>query len=293
MDKTPKEVHQEIASKREKIFWPKEGYTKGDLLDYYENISKYILPHLKDRPLMLKRYPNGVEDKFFFQKRIPEFAPKWVPTIKRKDIDYMCANDLKSLLYIVNLGTIELHAFLSRGKKLSHPDYMVLDLDPENISFDHVIETAQAAHELLERINVAHFCKTSGKRGLHLYIPLGAKYPYAIADQFGRLLAQHIHEEVKSFTSLVRIPKKRQKKVYIDFLQNGEGKTMIAPYAVRALEGAPVSCPLDWKEVRRGLDPLDYTLKTMPKRLEKKGDIFMVLAKSVSLEKALKTLETH
>lgn len=245
---------------------------------------------------MIRRFPDGIEGNSFVQKEAPQFIPDWIQTVdiqhSEKSIHYMLANDIKSLLYIINLGAIEIHPFLSRYEHIDYPDYMVLDLDPEDMSFELVIEVALKIHRILDELEIDHYCKTSGKRGLHLYLPLHAKYSFESIDYFSKLLAQLLHDKMTDLTSLERNPKKRQKRVYIDYLQNGPTKTVICPYAVRALNEAPISSPLEWKELKKGLSPLDFTIKTFPARLKKKGDIFKnVLKKGIDIGACLRRLE--
>lgn len=306
VDKSPKSVAKEepneqtslqaIATHSEKVFWPKEGYTKGDLLNYYQEVSPYLLPFLKDRPAVLVRFPDGIEGKSFFQKEAPSYAPEWVKTVSiqhtGKTVHYILVQDLPSLLFTVNLGAIEIHHFLSRYTELDYPDYLVLDLDPVDLPFDAVVEVAQAAHKFLDHLGLDQGCKTSGKRGLHIYLPLGAKYEYKTVTEFAELLANFIHLSLPKLTSLERDPQKRKKRVYIDYLQNGKTKTVVAPYIVRAVEGAVVSTPLEWKEVKKGLDPTAFTIKTILPRLKKKGELFQEqLKQGIDIEACLKKLE--
>lgn len=284
------------VSNLEKIYWPKAGYTKGDLIDYTLSVSKWMLPHLKDRPITLKRYPEGIDGEMFYQKdtsslHLPEFV-KTVEIQQEKLMRYILIQNAETLEYVVNLGTIEIHPFLSRVKHLDSPDYLVVDLDPEDIAFEHVVETANAVHGLLESIDVPSYCKTSGGRGLHIFVPMHAKYSFEQVKQFGEVIASLVHDELPDITSLLRKPSQRQKKVYIDVYQNNRGQTLIVPYGVRGKPFAPVSTPLEWREVKKGLNPLDYTIKTVAKRVEKIGDIFKpVLGKGINLETALKKLE--
>lgn len=289
------ETKKDFLTHQDKVFWPKEGITKGELVKYYESIAPILLPYLKDRPESLRRYPDGIEGKSFFQKNVTK-APKWIKTSSiehsGKIVNYMFIEDLDSLLYAINLGCIELHPFFSRIQSLQYPDFLVLDLDPENISFEAVIETARQIHTLLEDLEVPSVCKTSGARGLHICVPLQAKYTYDQAKQFAEILAHIVHDRLPSITSLKRSPKQRQKKVYIDYLQNNPGQTIAAPYSVRAKPGAPVSTPLEWREVKKGLDPLKFNLFNTKKRIEKKGDLFKpVLGKGISLLKVLKKID--
>lgn len=309
-DKKPKEVIHEIpvssfkqmikadtkVTNRDKIYWPKEKYTKGDLLDYYQSVSSFILPYLKGRPEVLHRYPEGISGKHFYQKDIASIAPNTMSTTTihhdETKATYLLIEDLNSLVYAVNLGCIELHPFLSRVNALKTPDYLVIDLDPQKASFEKVIETAQILHEILEEIGAKSYCKTSGKTGLHIYVPLGTRYTYDQALEFAHLISIIAHQRSPMYTSLDRSPTKREKKVYLDYLQNRFGQAIVAPYAVRPLPQAPVSTPLIWSEVKKGLDPFEFTIKTIGKRLKKLGDVFKgVLKEKIDLIKCLKQLE--
>ena len=319
IDKKPKEVKMELpqvvepkdaSSKKkskspqinfthpEKIYWPNEKYTKEDMLHYYQEVSPFLLPHLKNHPVTLRRYPDGIAGESFYQKDSSSLhLPDWIQTVtipqESRKVKYILIQDLPTLEYVLNLGAIEIHPFLSQAENLSNPDYMVIDLDPEDIPLDKVVEAAQVTHKLLDSIKVENVCKTSGKRGLHIFIPLQGKYNFEQAKQFGEILAAIINQQIPEFTSLERKPKNRQKKVYIDVYQNNLHQSVIAPYCLRALDGAPVSTPLDWKEVKKGLDPKKFNMKTVPERLKKlKKDLFKpVLGKGADLKAALKRLE--
>ena len=193
-----------------------------------------------------------------------------------------------TLVYLANLGCIELNPWHSRVQTLDQPDYLLLDLDPVEIAFAEVVEVAQAIRELLERVDAACCCKTSGKRGLHVFVPLGAKYDYDQARQFAEIIANLVHAQLPGSTSVVRSPAKRQRRVYLDFLQNRRGQTLAAPYSVRPNPGATVSTPLKWSEVRKGLDPANFTIRTIPKRLDKVGDPWKpVVGRGIDLEACL------
>lgn len=280
----------------EKIYWPEEGYSKGDLIDYYLKISKYILPHLAGRPENLFRQPDGISDKGFWHKNL-ETLPDWADYKKvfsesaNKIVNHLVCKDTASLIFMINLGCIEVNPWFSRIHSLDYPDFFVLDLDPEDIEFDKVVETAQTIKTILDEAGLTGFCKTSGSRGLHILIPLGAKYSYETAVTLAKIIATLAHKRLPDFTSLERDPAVRQKKVYIDFLQNGSGKTIAAPYCVRPKRGAPVSAPLKWKEVKPGLNPKDFNIISMPKRLEKIGDILAPLLKEeTSMKEAVENL---
>jgi bifunctional non-homologous end joining protein LigD len=282
-----------------KVFWPKEGYTKGDLVSYYRDVAAFVVPYLKDRPLSLLRHPNGIEGASFFQKDVSQQPPPaWVETVKiesdgkgGRDITYsLCQNEV-TLLYLANLACIELNPWASRVGSLDKPDYFYLDLDPEDVAFERVVETAQSVHKLLDKVGAPNFCKTSGKRGLHVYVPLGAQYEYGQVKQVAELIARVVHHQLPHTTSILRMPVHRQKRVYLDHVQNGRGKTLASAYTVRPWPGATVSTPLKWSEVRRGLDPSKFTMKTMRKRVDRVGDLWKgVLGPGIDLKSCLKRL---
>ncbi len=281
-----------------KVFWPDDGYTKADLVGYYDRIAPFLLPYIKDRPLVLTRYPDGIAGKSFFQKDAPEWTPAWVHTERvyskdaGRDIDYFVVNDRESLRYVVNLGTIPLHMWGSRIGSLERPDWLVLDLDPKGAPFTDVVKVARALHRLLEGIEMRSYVKTSGATGLHLLLPLGARYDYETVRTFARLLAVMGVEAEPGISTIVRPLRGREGKVYVDFGQNGHGQTIVAPFSVRPLPGAPVSCPLRWEEVTARLDPKRFTIKTAPARLEKLGDpVAPVLTERIDLAAALQRIE--
>jgi len=280
----------------DKIYWPDEGYTKGDVINFYYRMAPYILPYLKDRPQSLYRTPNGITKKGFYQKDVSSFAPDWVETYRiaaeEKEKHYLLCQNEETLVYMANLGCIEINPWLSRVQRPEFPDYLVIDLDPLEIDFAKVIETAQAVHAVLTKAQIPGFPKTSGATGLHIYIPLGAKYEFEIAREFARLIATLVHHEVPGFTSLERSPKKRKQKVYLDFLQNRSGQTLASVYSLRPREGATVSTPLRWEEIKPGLDPRDFTIKTIHRRLQKTGDLFKgVLGPGVDIAKCIEMLK--
>jgi bifunctional non-homologous end joining protein LigD len=306
VDKKPTQVKKEkteVAEKtalsltnESKVYWPKEKITKGDLLDYYRQVAPFLLPYTKKRPLMLHRYPEGILGSNFYQKEINFTPPKWVAVYPVRHegslVHYMGINNLRSLLYAVNLSSIDLHPFLSMYDRLDYPDFCLIDLDPEEISFSAVVEAALTVHEILEQYGIKSYCKTSGATGLHIAIPLKGKYTYEQSRQFAEILAHLVHQQLPHLTSLERSPRKRQKKVYLDCLQNRRGQTMAAPYCVRPRPGAPVSTPLLWSEVNDRLDPLAFNMKSILPRLEKLGDLFKpVLGRGVDIKKALNAIK--
>ena len=281
-----------------KVFWPDEGYTKSDLVEYYEAVSPWLLPYLKDRPLVLTRYPDGITGKSFFQKDAPEWTPSWLRTERihandvDRDIDYFIVDDRESLRYVVNLGTIPLHLWSSRLASLDNPDWLVLDLDPKGAPFTDVVKVARALHSILDGLGLPSYVKTSGATGLHIVLPLGAGYDYEVTRTFARLLAAMGVEAEPEISTIARPLRSRGGKVYIDFGQNGRGQTVVAPFSARPLPGAPVSCPLRWEEVTVKLDPARFTIKTAPARLEKIGDpMAPVFSGHIDVAAALRKLE--
>jgi bifunctional non-homologous end joining protein LigD len=236
-----------------KVYWPDDGYTKGDLIDYYREVAGFVLPYLDDRPLSLNRHPNGIRGESFFQRDVSnQPPPPWVETAELtsdgKRVRSVLCQDEATLVYLANLGCIELNPWNSRVGTLDSPDYVVLDLDPEAVPFERVIETAQAVRKVLDWIGAESRCKTSGKRGLHIYIPFAARHGHDQAKHFAELIANIVHAKLPAVTSLVRSPSARQGRVYLDYLQNGQGKTLAAPYSVRPYPGATVSTPFKWTE---------------------------------------------
>ena len=281
----------------DKVYWPEEGYTKGDLIEYYEKVSGYILPYLKDRPESLLRHPNGINGKSFFQKDIAQLNAKWLKTqnifseSNDKNIKYLVCNDEETLIYMANLGCIEINPWFSRIDNLEKPDYFVIDLDPEEIEFDKVIETARCVKEVLDEAGARSYCKTSGATGLHIYVPLGAKYDYDAVKEFAHIIAKLTYNKIPGITSLERSPSKRKHKVYLDYLQNRRGQTLAAPYSIRPRPGAPVATPLEWSEVKTGLKPSDFNIKNIFRRLGQRGDIFQkILSDGIDIQKCIENL---
>jgi bifunctional non-homologous end joining protein LigD len=275
-----------------KVFWPADGYTKGDLLAYYERIWPAIAPYLRDRPVVLTRYPDGIEGKSFFQKNAPEFVPDWVPTCRIEDTEYFLCNELDALLYVINLGCIPLHVWSARRESIERPDWASLDLDPKDAPFRDVIAVARCIHALLEPLGAPHFIKTTGQDGLHVLIPLGDALTHDEAKSFAEVLARLVVAELPDIATIVRPVGGRGGKVYVDFLQNGFGKTLAAPFSARPRAGAPVSTPLAWSEVTTRLSPARFTIATTPVRTEKHGDpMHAILESSVDVGALLAALQ--
>lgn len=318
-DKDPHKVKKETAQKAhrsddhvtlpgskvavshlDKIFWPKHGYTKGDLMAYYQSVSDYILPYLKDRAQSLLRQPHGIDGQAFFQKdmnfKLPAYAKSETVYSEstKEDVHFLVCNNLDTLLYMVQLGCIEINPWSSRVQTPDKPDWAVIDLDPEGVDFTTVIKVAKTVHEVCEEWDITALPKTSGKTGIHIFIPLGAKYSYDQTRQFAQLIALEVNKRLPDITSVERSPEKRPHRVYLDFLQNSKGQTLAAPYAVRPTEDASVSMPLEWSEVTPKLRPSDFTIQNALARLQKKGDLWKpVLGKGIALEKVLKKIDSH
>lgn len=278
-----------------KIYFPDDDVTKGDLVNYYTEVADIILPYLKDRPQSMNRFPDGIKESGFFQKNIDvSKVPSWVRTEKifsesnNNYIDYLICNDKDTLVYMANLGCIELNPWNSTIQNIENPDWLVLDLDPEQIDFKEVVKVAIVIKEILDKLNIVSVCKTSGSRGLHIFIPLAARYHYDTVLIFAKLLANTVHSQIPETTSIVRAVDQRQHKIYIDFLQNRHGQTLAAPYSVRPIVGATISTPLEWDEVNAKLSPAQFTIKTILKRLDKKGDLWKpILGKGTDIDKVI------
>ena len=263
------------VTRPDKVFWPEEGYTKADLDSFYQAAAPWLLPLIADRPIVLDRYPDGIEGKNFFQKNAPQFVPEWIRTEpiwsedEEDEKNYFIANDPQSLRYLVNLGAIPLHVWSSRLDSLQRPDWTVLDLDAKSAAFVDVVRVARAIHGLCDSIDLPSFVKTSGATGLHVLLPLGGTLTYDQSKQLAELLARVVASRLPEISSIARMPAAREGKVYLDFVQNGYGKLIVAPYSVRPLPGATVSTPLRWSEVNARLDPRRFHLKAVPARLRR------------------------
>lgn len=283
----------------DKIYWPGEGITKGDLLNYYNDIAPYMLPYLKQRPQNMNRMPNGITGQSFYQKEAGDIAPPWAETVRifsesnNKDIDYLVCNNRDTLLYMANLGCIEINPWNATVKHIDKPDYLILDLDPsDKNSFDDVIEVAKVIHGIADAAGAATYPKTSGSTGIHIYFPLGAKYSFDECRLFAELMANLAVQQLPDVATVERTISQRHDKLYVDFLQNRTGQTLAAAYSVRPKPGATVSMPLDWKEVKKGLHPSQFTIANALKRVQKKGDLFgPVLGKGINMKACLKRLE--
>jgi bifunctional non-homologous end joining protein LigD len=285
-------------SNLDKVFWPGEGYTKGDLIAYYRVISPWLLPYLRDRPLVLTRYPDGISGKSFFQKDAPGFVPEWLRTERmwsaqsQRELDYFVCDHEAALTYIANLGAIPLHIWASRIGTLEQPDWCILDLDPKAAPFAHVIEVALAIKRLCDEIELPCFIKTSGSTGLHVLLPMGRQLTYDQSRAFGQVLARVVAQAHRDIATVTRNPDRREGKVYLDFVQNGHGRLLAAPFSVRPLPGAPVSMPLRWSEVNDKLRLAAFTIKTAPARMKrlKRDPLLPVLDEQPDLHAVLERL---
>lgn len=288
-----------------KVLWPRDGYTKGDLIAYYRSVSKWLVPHLEDRPLTLQRWPDGIDGQSFFEKQAPKFKPEWVPTVslaadqQSRKIAYMLCNDEATLTWCANLASIVLHTWYSRVPATDSPDYALFDLDTcERTSIKTLATVALAFRDELAKIGLPALVKTSGGSGFHVVIPLKTGYDYDTVRQFAEVVARHIAALLPTLTTLERTVSKRPTtSVYLDYVQVGRGKTVVPPYVVRARDKAPVSMPLEWPEVedlmKKRSSPeafnAQWTIKNVRRRLQTEGDLWAGRGwKEAKLEPALR-----
>jgi bifunctional non-homologous end joining protein LigD len=280
-------------SNLEKVLWPRDGYTKGDLIGYYRSVAPQAITHLKDRPLTLQRYPNGIDALSFFEKQMPKGMPEWIERVtvptpggSRSEVTFPLCNDEPSLVYFANLAAIVLHVWTSHVPALDEPELLLFDLDPgEKCTLRTLASVSLTIRDLLVGIGLKPLVKTTGGFGLHVVVPLAAGYSYETAKVFAEIVARHAAGELRELATLQRtIAKRPETAVYIDYIQVGLGKTIVAPYSVRARDGAPVSTPLHWAEVeafgrrRSGIAPADefakLTIRTTPARIASEGDLW-------------------
>jgi bifunctional non-homologous end joining protein LigD len=292
--------HEVQLTNLQKPFWPELGITKGDLLRYYARISDALLPHLKDRAMVMKRYPHGAGGEFFFQKRAPTPRPEWIEVCSiehasKSVIDFPVVRDLASLLWIVNLGCIDLNPWYARCDDVDRPDYLHFDLDPvPGASFAKVCETALRVREALETIKAHSFAKTTGSRGIHIYVPVKRgpkqKEVWTFAKQFAQDMASRYP---KLITAEYRVAKRPKGRVLVDYNQNAWGRTLASVYSVRPKPKATVSAPVTWEELEDGIETEDFRLDNMPQRVTKVGDLWADVApgngKRFKLETVLET----
>jgi bifunctional non-homologous end joining protein LigD len=280
-----------------KIFYPADGYTKRDVINFYASVADLLVPHLAGRPLSLKRYPNGIDSDYFFQKEAATSFPDWlhiepVQVDEKNLTNFVVCDDKASLLYLANLGCIDQNPWMSRLGSLEHPDFILIDLDPYHCGYDRIVEAAQLVRGKLDAIGLRGYPKTTGGDGMHIYIPLEPRYTYEQSRSFAEILARWVTAERPDLFTTPRTVAAREKgKVYFDYLQNAFSKTISAPYVVRAYPGAPVATPLRWEEVRPGLKPLQFHIGNVMRRFERVGDLFSgVLTKPQLMEPALEKI---
>ncbi|HET9425834.1 MAG TPA: DNA ligase D [Gemmatimonadaceae bacterium] len=297
-DKRPAQADTTRITNPTKIYWPAEKYTKSDLIEYYRSVSPWLLPYLRNRPVVMTRFPDGIDGKSFYQKDAPDWTPEWVRTVPvwstdtQKEIRYFVADDVDTITYLANLGTIPLHMWLSRVGTLEQPDTCVIDLDPKDAPFRDVVRCALVLRKLCEQIGMPSYVKTTGKSGLHILLPLGRQCTYEQSRMLGQLLAQVMLMEVGDIATITRHIQSRGDKVYLDFLQNRHGQLIVAPYSVRPLPKAPVSMPLVWDEVDQDLYPGNYTIRNAVERMERMGfdPVLPALDEKVDLGSVLQRL---
>lgn len=277
-------------SNLDKVLWPRDGYTKGDLIAYYRSVAKWLVPHLEDRPLTLQRWPDGIDHQSFFEKQAPKFKPEWIPTValaadqQSRKVSYMLCNDEATLTWCANLASIVLHTWYSHVPTTDTPDYALFDLDTcEKTTMKTLCTVALEFRDTLAEVGLPALVKTSGGSGLHVVIPLKSKYDYDTVKQFAEIVAHHVAAKLPDLTTLERTVSRRPSTaVYLDWVQVGRGKTVVPPYIVRARDKAPVSMPLDWSEVqdlakKRG-NPASiiaqWTIKNAAKRIASIGDLW-------------------
>jgi len=318
-DKDASEVRRELArpipevvtkgkrvlrlSNLDKEFWPDEGITKGDLLAFYRDVAPVVVPHLRNRPFTMKRYPDGWQGKHFFQKDKPAGMPDWIPTVsievtgrerprRRRRIDAPLVNDEFALLWMANMACIDLNTWYSRVDRLDRPDFVLFDLDPSpDVGFPETVRVALLVKEALDTLGLRSFCKTSGADGIHVLVPVERRSTYEDTRQFAEIVAGALATTHRGLVT-TEWSKAKRRGVLIDANQNGEGKTIASVYSVRPKEGAPVSTPLRWEEVDESLDPAAFTMDVVRQRVAEHGDLFEgVLTTRQSLSKALKALQ--
>ena len=314
-DKSPEEVRPELPleteirrgkrvlrlSNLDKVFWPEEGITKGDLLAYYRDVAGVLVPHLENRPFTMKRYPDGAFGKFFFQKDAPKHMPEWIArkafratsreSRQKRMISYPLVNDELALLWMVNMGCIDMNVWYSRVDKPERPDFVLFDLDPSpDVGFKETVQVALLVKEVLDALELEGFPKTSGSDGIHVLVPVARRYSYADTREFAEIVARTLASTHRGLVT-TEWSKQKRRGVLIDSNQNGEGKTIASVYSVRPREGAPVSTPLRWEEVTEELDPRHFTMEVVLGRIERDGDLYEpVLTRRQSIGAALRKL---
>jgi exodeoxyribonuclease III len=281
-----------------KVYWPEDGITKRDMFNYYDQVAEYMVPYLKDRPMSLNRFPNGIHGPSFYQKNVKDKVPDCMSTMphtndKGEEKEYLVATNKASLLWMASLGCIEINPWFSRVQSPDNPDFCVIDLDPDKQHFDQVISAAQEVKKVLDAIGVTAYPKTSGSTGMHIYIPLGAKYTYDQSQMFAKIIVTLVHQQIPEYTTLERMVKNRNGKMYLDFLQNRPDATIAGVYSLRPKPGATVSMPVAWDEVKPGLTMKHFTIHNSIRRLKETGDLFQgVLGTGIDLATTIKQAQS-
>jgi bifunctional non-homologous end joining protein LigD len=287
-------------SNLKKVFWPNDGITKGDLIDYYRSVAPYMLPYLKDRPVVLSRYPDGIAGETFYQKSTPDWVPPWLRTTmlwsehSQREVHYVMLDDADGLAFVANLASIPIHAWASRIHDLERPDWTIIDFDAKQGRREDIIPLALATHRLCEAVGLPNVVKTSGQQGLHVLIPLAGRFTFEQARTLAYLIGSIVEREHPDIATTNRNPAARGNRVYLDWGQNAHGQLLVAPYSVRPIDGAPVSMPLTWDEVTPELDPKRFHLRNALERISSREDpCASVLTTRPDLEAALRALEEH
>jgi exodeoxyribonuclease III len=282
-----------------KVYWPEDGITKRDMFNYYDQVAEYMVPYLKDRPMSLNRFPNGIHGPSFYQKNVKDKVPDCMSTMphtndKGEEKEYLVATNKASLLWMASLGCIEINPWFSRVQSPDNPDFCIIDLDPDKQHFDQVISAAQEVKKVLDAIGVTAYPKTSGSTGMHIYIPMGAKYSYDQSQMFAKIIVTLVHKQIPGFTTLERMVKNRGGKMYLDFLQNRPDATIAGVYSLRPKPGATVSMPVTWDEVKPGLTMKHFTIHNSIARLRETGDLFKgVLGEGIDLAKTIQKAQSN
>ena len=267
----------------DKPFWPELGITKGDLIQYYADVSPLLLPHIRDRAMVMKRYPHGAAGEFFFMKRAPEPRPAWIRTCRIDHdsgnvIDFPVIDDVPSLLWVINLGCIDLNQWYATCEDVDRPDYLHFDLDPGSATWAQVLESAQILHDALTSLKMPAYAKTTGSKGIHVYIPIVRGPVQKEVWTFAKALAQELAGRHPSLmTSEYKVAKRPKGRVLVDYNQNAWGRTLASVYSVRPHPRACVSTPVTWKEIDKGVRIEDFRLDNVRTRFTKTGDLFKPL----------------
>jgi len=278
----PETVTRVELTNQDKVYWPEDGFTKGDLIRFYDRIAPVLVPHLLDRPLVFDRYPDGIHGQHFYQKDAHDYTPDWIRTQEiwspdvERHIRYFIGADRDQLLYIANMGAIAQNPWSSRVQFIERPDFVIFDLDPVDAEYSVVQEVAVTLKSIMDELHLRAYPKTSGASGIHVYLPiLENRFTYEDVRVFAEAIARIVVQNLPEIATVERVVRKRkQGMVYVDYLQNVKGKTVASVYSPRAVPGACVSTPLKWEEFRKPLDPRDYTIANVFKRIEKFGDLF-------------------